>query len=153
VSKGPRIDLIVTGPGAGPAGSDIDDLAGRARNARPVMQSIIRRLTQIEQAEFASEGAYAGNKWRAKKDSTKARQKRAGRSDDRAMRFTGDLEESLTRDKGGGNAIRRSSKQAATFGTRLYYAGFQDVQLIDVTRRDIGWMADAIGSWLLHGDA
>lgn len=151
-SKGPRVELIITHP-PDPAADVLEEIGGRARNARPVMQQIIAHLTEVERQEFATGGAYAGDPWKQKKDSTIARQKREGFGDRRPMHFKGDLEESLTSAKGGKGAIRRSSKQAATFGTRLYYAGFQDVAVINVTAADKNWMAEAISNWLLHGDA
>lgn len=149
--KGPRIELIVSGPDL--VEHDLTELAERARNARPVMAKVMRRLVQAQQQQFETEGGRGGQRWKPKKDATKARQAREGRVSTKAEHFRGDLEESLTREAGGGNAIRRTSKQAATFGTRLYYAGFRDATLINFTRADTDWIGDAISSWLLHGDA
>lgn len=151
MSKGPRVELIVTHP-PDPAAEALEEMGGRARNARPVMQKIMGHLTQAQREQFASEGARGGTPWPEKKDATKARQRRAGKPGDRSEHFTGGLEDSLTRATGGRGAIRRTSKQAATFGTKLFYGGFQDAQLIAPTKTDKDWMAEAIAGWLLHGD-
>ena len=151
--KGPKVELVVTGPGARLAQTELTEMGVRARNARPVMQSVMRHLVQVEREQFASEGARGGQRWPRKKQVTLEREERAGHRDERTERFTGALYESLTSERAGGSAIRRTSKQAATFGSRLYYGAFQSTRpLIQVTKQDEDWIAGEISRWLLFGE-
>ena len=57
-------------------------------------------------------------------------------------------------DGGGGNAIRRLSKQSTTYGTRLFYAQFQGHKrmLLRVTLQDADLWAEKMVDWILSGN-
>lgn len=150
-TKGPRLKLYIDGEGA--VAEDFRAIGARAQDAKPVLRVIQGLMAKAAREQFESEGDRGGLKWEPDTPAWIAR-KTARHQDTRTERRTGVLEASLMAEGGGGDRIRRLSKQSTTFGTRVFYAQFQGHkrQLLRVTLQDADLWAEKMVDWILSGN-
>lgn len=149
--SGPRLKLYIDGEEA--AADEFRAIGARARDAKPVLRVIQALMANAAREQFEGEGTRGGLKWEPDTPRWVARKIEA-QQDARTERRTGALEASLMSEGGGGDSIRRLSKQSTTFGTRLFYAQFQGHrrQLLRVTLQDADLWAEKMVDWILSGN-
>jgi len=146
----PRLKLYVDDDGA--TEEQLREIGERAYEAKPVMRVIQGLMADAAIEQFESEGSRGGFRWKPDKEPWSDRKKREGHSPDTEVE-TGDLREAMIAKTGGGNAIRRLSKNSTTVGVRMFYAAFQghNRQLLILTVRDQDNYATRMIEWILEG--
>lgn len=143
-----KVQLVASG--AGLVGRELDQLADRARNAKPATEALLDLMVEHQRRQWESDGARGGKPWPKNTVEWAARKRGEGKSTS-PLRYTGALMDSLTargKVKGG---IRTVGKQRATLGTRVFYAKFQHARLIGYTSQDVGRYQDVIVYWVMEG--
>lgn len=129
----------------------------RAADFAPVFEGILEFLERVEEAEFESEGAYAGSPWAQLAASTVVAKERAG-LDPRILHATLALRNSLTKSDDP-EAIRIATPSMMVFGTTVPYGKYHQSgtsrmprrRPVDLTEKNKAAIIRAMQFWITRG--
>lgn len=137
---------------------DLLRIGDRAVDATPAFAQMLLDLVDLEREQFGSEGQRASGGWAPLAASTLAR-KRANGLDERILRATGALYESLEETSSGGDAIRHADPTQMVFGTTVPYARYHQLgqgvprrRPVELAERDRQGLVKTLQRYVMTGD-
>lgn len=148
-----RLTLYIDDAGA--TADEIEKIGWRSRNAKPVMQNIIKHMSGAQREQFMSEGGRGGRKWQPLTEAWVERKRAHGWHPGIETRL-GDLRDSLTVGEAGEFAaeVRHAGKTSATYGSKLFYSRFQGWRrtLLYMTESDMNLYGEMMIDYILSGN-